>query len=156
MAQGGNDKAFTFPKAHVADHPLDMSFSGLKTAVLNTIHNAQQKGEELNLPDLCASFVSAVQDTLVPRTMEALKETGYGKLAIAGGVAANSHIRRAFEQECGKIGAKLYMPPLSLCGDNGAMIACQGYYEYQAGHIAGQELNAVASLPAERGSYVRK
>ena len=130
-----------------------MSFSGLKTAALNIIHNAQQKGEELNLPDLCASFVSAVQDTLVPRAMEALKETGYGKLAIAGGVAANSHIRMACEQECGKVGAKLYMPPLSLCGDNGAMIACQGYYEYLAGHIAGQELNAVASLPAERGSY---
>ena len=152
----GNPNAYHLPRSKVDGAPLDMSFSGLKTAALNIIHNAQQKGEELNLPDLCASFVSAVQDTLVPRTMEALQGTGYGKLAIAGGVAANSHIRKAFEQECGKVGAKLYMPPLSLCGDNGAMIACQGYYEYLAGHIAGQELNAVASLPAERGSYIRK
>lgn len=149
----GNPNAYHLPRSKVDGAPLDMSFSGLKTAALNIIHNAEQKGETLNVPDLCASFVSAVRDTLVPRTMDALNMTGYGKLAIAGGVSANSHIRRAFQQECGKLGAKLYMPPLNLCGDNGAMIACQGYYEYLAGHIAGQELNAVASLPAERGSY---
>lgn len=149
----GDPSAYHLPRSKVDGAPLDMSFSGLKTAALNIIHNAQQKGEELNIPDLCASFVSAVQDTLVPRTMEALKITGYQKLAIAGGVAANSHIRRAFERECKACGASLYMPPLSLCGDNGAMIACQGYYEYLAGHIAGQELNAIASLSAEKGSY---
>ena len=153
---GGDPRAFKLPRSKVDDAPLDMSFSGLKTAALNIIHNARQKGEELNIPDLCASFVAAVQDTLVPRTMLALQETGYQKLAIAGGVAANSHIRAAFEQACKKAGAKLYMPPLGLCGDNGAMIACQGYYEYQAGHIAGQELNAIASLPVERGSYGAK
>lgn len=152
----GNPQAYHLPRSKVDGAPLDMSFSGLKTAALNIIHNSQQKGEELNVPDLCASFVSAVRDTLVPRTIEALKMTGYGKLAIAGGVAANSHIRAAFQQECEKLGAKLYMPPLSLCGDNGAMIACQGYYEYLAGHIAGQELNAIASLPADRGSYIVK
>lgn len=149
----GDPSAYHLPRSKVDGAPLDMSFSGLKTAALNIIHNAQQKGEKLNIPDLCASFVSAVQDTLVPRTMEALKITGYQKLAIAGGVAANSHIRRAFERECKACGASLYMPPLSLCGDNGAMIACQGYYEYLAGHIAGQELNAIASLSAEKGSY---
>lgn len=154
-SMGGNAKAYSLPRAKVDGAPLDMSFSGLKTAALNIIHNAQQKNEELDLPGLCASFVSAVQDTLVPRTMEALASTGYHKLAIAGGVAANSHIRRAFTQECAKQGDQLYMPPLNLCGDNGAMIACQGYYEFLAGHIAGQELNAVASLPAERGSYIR-
>lgn len=149
----GDPSAYYLPRSKVDGAPLDMSFSGLKTAALNIIHNAQQKGEELNIPDLCASFVSAVQDTLVPRTMEALKITGYQKLAIAGGVAANSHIRSALERECKACGASLYMPPLSLCGDNGAMIACQGYYEYLAGHIAGQELNAIASLSAEKGSY---
>ena len=127
-----------------------------KTATLNIIHNAQQRVDSLDVPGLCASFVSAVQDMLVPRTMEALNATGYGKLAVAGGVAANSHIRNAFQQECAKCGATLYLPPLSLCGDNGAMIACQGYYEYLAGNIAGQELNAIASLSPEKGSYAMK
>jgi len=88
--------------------------------------------------------------------MEALRDTGYKKLAVAGGVAANAHIRAAFETECRKAGAALYLPPLNLCGDNGAMIACQGYYEYLAGNLAGQELNAVASLSAEDGSYGRR
>ena len=146
MAQGGKDKAYTFPRAHVADHPLDMSFSGLKTAVLNTVHNAQQKGEELDLHDLAASFAAAVSDTLVPRTMEANRMLGYNKIAVAGGVAANSRIRADLQRECEKVGAKLWLPPLSLCGDNAAMIGCQGYYEYQAGNTAGWDLNAKASL----------
>ena len=146
MAQGGNDKTYTFPRAHVADHPLDMSFSGLKTAVLNTVHNAQQKGEELDLHDLAASFAAAVSDTLVPRTMEANRMLGYNKIAVAGGVAANSRIRADLQRECEKVGAKLWLPPLSLCGDNAAMIGCQGYYEYQAGNTAGWDLNAKASL----------
>ena len=146
MAQGGNDKAYTFPRAHVADHPLDMSFSGLKTAVLNTVHNAQQKGEELDLHDLAASFAAAVSDTLVPRTMEANRMLGYNKIAVAGGVAANSRIRADLQRECEKVGAKLWLPPLSLCGDNAAMIGCQGYYEYQAGNTAGWDLSAKASL----------
>ena len=153
-SQNGDPGHYSLPRTKVAGY--DMSFSGLKTATLNIIHNAQQRGEELNIPDLCASFVCAVEDMLVPRTMEALAETGYGVLAVAGGVAANSHIRAAFQRECRRVGAKLYLPPLSLCGDNGAMIACQGYYEYLAGHTAGQELNAVASLSPERGSYGSK
>ena len=146
MAQGGNDKAYTFPRAHVADHSLDMSFSGLKTAVLNTVHNAQQNGEELDLHDLAASFAAAVSDTLVPRTMEANRMLGYNKIAVAGGVAANSRIRADLQRECEKVGAKLWLPPLSLCGDNAAMIGCQWYYEYQAGNTAGWDLNARASL----------
>ncbi len=146
MAQGGNDKAYTFPRAHVADHPLDMSFSGLKTAVLNTVHNAQQKGEELNLHDLAASFAAAVSDTLVPRTMQANEMLGYNKIAVAGGVAANSRIRADLQRDCDRVGAKLWLPPLSLCGDNAAMIGCQGYYESLAGHVAGWDLNAKASL----------
>lgn len=153
MARGGDPTKYHLPRSKVSGADLDMSFSGLKTAALNTIHNAKQKGEELNLKDFCAAFVQAVEDTLVPRTMEALKQSGHDTLCIAGGVAANSQIRTAFQRECEKMGAKLYMPPLSLCGDNGAMIACQGYYEYLAGNVAGQELNAIASLPVERGSY---
>ena len=151
MAQGGDDKAYTFPRAHVADHPLDMSFSGLKTAVLNTIHNAEQKGEELNLHNLAASFAAAVSDSLIPRVMEANAMLGYNKIAVAGGVAANSRIRADLEAACAKAGAKLWLPPLSLCGDNAAMIGCQGYYEYQAGNTAGWELNAKASLDISKG-----
>ena len=151
LARGGDDKAFSFPRAHVADHPLDMSFSGLKTAVLNTIHNAAQKGEELNLPDLAASFAAAVSDTLIPRVMEADRRLGYRKIAVAGGVAANSRIRADLERACEKAGAKLWLPPLSLCGDNAAMIGSQGYYEYLAGHTAGWELNARASLDISKG-----
>ena len=151
MAQGGNDKAYTFPRAHVADHPLDMSFSGLKTVVLNTVHNAQQKGEKLDLHDLAASFAAAVSDTLVPRTMEANRMLGYNKIAVAGGVAANSRIRADLQRECEKVGAKLWLPPLSLCGDNAAMIGCQGYYEYLAGNTAGWDLNARASLDISKG-----
>ena len=151
LARGGDDKAFAFPRAHVADHPLDMSFSGLKTAVLNTIHNAAQKGEELNLPDLAASFAAAVSDTLIPRVMEADRRLGYRKIAVAGGVAANSRIRADLERACEKAGAKLWLPPLSLCGDNAAMIGSQGYYEYLAGHTAGWELNARASLDISKG-----
>lgn len=153
-SRSGNPQTYVLPRTRGGGY--DMSFSGLKTATLNIIHNAEQRGEELNVPDLCAGFVEAVKDMLVPRTMEALAETGYGKLAVAGGVAANTHIRAAFQNACAKARVELYLPPLSLCGDNGAMIACQGYYEYLAGHVAGQELNAIASLSSERGSYVRK
>lgn len=151
LAQGGDDTAYPFPRAHVADHPLDMSFSGLKTAVLNTIHNAQQKGEELRLPDLAASFAAAVSDSLIPRVMEADRMTGYHKIAVAGGVAANSRIRSDLEAACRQAGAKLWLPPLSLCGDNAAMIGSQGYYEFLAGHTAGWELNARASLDISKG-----
>ena len=153
-SSGGNPNAYPLPRTKVTGY--DMSFSGLKTATLNIIHNAQQREEALDIPGLCASFVSAVQDMLVPKTMEALADTGYRKLAVAGGVAANSHIRAAFHHSCADVGAELYMPPLGLCGDNGAMIACQGYYEYLAGNTAGQELNAIASLSPEQGSNTSK
>ncbi len=151
LAQGGDDEAFHFPTGHVADQPLDMSFSGLKTAVLNAIHNAGQKGEELNLHDLAASFAAAVSHSLVPRVMEADRMLGYHKIATAGGVAANSRIRADLARACQQAGAKLWMPPLSLCGDNAAMIGCQGYYEYQAGNTAGWNLNARASLDIAKG-----
>ena len=146
MAQSGDETKYPMPHTKLSGNPLDMSFSGLKTAAINLIHNAQQKGEELDIPSLCASFSLAVSEMLVPRTIEALKQTGYGKLAIAGGVAANSRIRGDLQKEAEKLGAKLYMPPLKLCGDNGAMIGAQAYYEYLAGVTAGQELNAYATM----------
>ena len=128
-----------------------MSFSGLKTAVLNTIHHAEQKGEPLDLHDLAASFAAAVSDSLVPRVMEANRMTGYQKIAVAGGVAANSRIRADLERACAQAGARLWLPPLALCGDNAAMIGSQGYYEYLAGHTAGGDLNGKASLDIAKG-----
>ena len=148
-ARQGREGRYELPRAKVAGNPLDMSFSGLKTAALNLIHHAEQVGEELNIPDLCADFSAAVSDTLVPRTMQALRETGCRKLAIAGGVAANSRIRADFAGAAAEAGVELYVPTLSLCGDNAAMIGAQGYYEYLAGNTAGQDLNAYATKTLE-------
>lgn len=151
LAQGGDDSRYELPRAHVAGHELDMSFSGLKTASLNLIHNTQQKGEELSLPDFAASFGRAVSDSLVPRAMAAARMKGYGRLAVAGGVAANSRIRADLQAACAKSGDKLYLPELKYCGDNAAMIGCQGFYEYQAGHVAGLDLNAYATWDISLG-----
>lgn len=146
LSKGGDDSRYSFPIAHVDGNPYDMSFSGLKTAVINLVHNAQQKGEEIDRAALAASFTKAVSDSLVPRTMMAAKELGYEKIVVAGGVAANSRIRADFTAATEKAGCKLYVPPLRLCGDNGAMIGAQGYYEYLAGHTAGSDLNAYATM----------
>ena len=151
LARQGDADKYPLPHTKLSGNPLDMSFSGLKTAALNLIHTAEQRGESLDVPSLCASFSKAVCDMLVPRTIQALEGSGYGKLAIAGGVAANSRIRGAFEAECSRLGAQLYTPPLSLCGDNGAMIGAQGYYEFLAGKRAGQDLNAYATRSIEEG-----
>ncbi len=145
MAAQGDEKKYALPRSKPGVNPFDMSFSGLKTAAINLIHNARQKGEEIDVPSLCASFAAAASDNLVPRTMEALKRTGYRKLAVAGGVAANSRIRRDILQAAAKLNTEVFMPPLSLCGDNGAMIGAQGYYEYLAGNVADQTLNAYAT-----------
>ena len=146
LSKGGDDGRYSFPIAHVDGNPYDMSFSGLKTAVINLVHNARQKGEEIDRAALAASFTKAVSDSLVPRTMMAAKELGYEKIVVAGGVAANSRIRADFTAAAEKAGCKLYVPPLRLCGDNGAMIGAQGYYEYLAGHTAGSDLNAYATM----------
>ena len=146
LSKGGDDSRYSFPIAHVDGNPYDMSFSGLKTAVINLVHNAQQKGEEIDRAALAASFTKAVSDSLVPRTMMAAKELGYKKIVVAGGVAANSRIRADFTAAAEKAGCSLYVPPLRLCGDNGAMIGAQGYYEYLAGHTAGSDLNAYATM----------
>ena len=149
-AKTGDEEKYPLPHTKLSGNPLDMSFSGLKTAALNLIHMHEQKGESVDVPSLCASFSKAVSEMLVPRTMQALKESGYKKLAIAGGVAANSRIRADFKAACESLGAALYTPPLSLCGDNGAMISSQGYYEFLAGTRAGQDLNAFATRSIEQ------
>ena len=149
-AKTGDEEKYPLPHTKLSGNPLDMSFSGLKTAALSLIHMHEQKGESVDVPSLCASFSKAVSEMLVPRTMQALKESGYKKLAIAGGVAANSRIRADFKAACESLGAALYTPPLSLCGDNGAMISSQGYYEFLAGTRAGQDLNAFATRSIEQ------
>ena len=144
-AQQGDETKYTLPRSKPGANPYDMSFSGLKTASLNLIHHAQQVGEELDVPSLCAAFTAAVSDTLVPRVVMAMEQTGLRKLAVAGGVAANSRIRRDITAAAEKLGAEVFMPPLSLCGDNGAMIGAQAYYEYLAGNVADMSLNAYAT-----------
>ena len=145
MAQQGNDKQYELPRSRPGENPYNMSFSGLKTAALNLIHHAGQVGEELNIPDLCASFSAAVSDTLVPRVVMSMEQTGHRKIAVAGGVAANSRIRHDILEAAEKLNAQVYMPPLRLCGDNGAMIGAQAYYEFLAGNVADMSLNAYAT-----------
>lgn len=149
LSQGGIDTAFKLPRSKIEGHPYDMSFSGLKTAVVNIVHNAEQKGEALDKASLAASFASAVSDTLVPRTMAAANALGYNNIAIAGGVAANSRIRTDFIKAASAENITLYIPPLYLCGDNGAMIGCQAYYEYLKGNTAGMDLNAYATMDVD-------
>ena len=144
-ARQGDEAKYNLPRSKPGENPYNMSFSGLKTAALNLIHHAEQVGEELDINSLCAAFTAAVSDTLVPRVVMALEQTGYKKIAVAGGVAANSRIRADILAAAEKLGAEVYMPPLSLCGDNGAMIGAQAYYEYLAGNTADMSLNAYAT-----------
>lgn len=146
LAAAGDPNGCKLPHPKVTGGEFDFSFSGLKTAVINTAHNAEQKGIEINKADLAASFQKTVSEILADTTVRAAKSLGYKTIAAAGGVTANSGVRAMLEAECEKIGAKLYLPPLSLCGDNGAMIACQGYYDYLAGKRADESLNATATL----------
>jgi len=146
LSRGGDDQKYHFPVSHVADSPYDMSFSGLKTAVINLVHNAQQKGEEIDRSALAASFTRAVSESLVPRTISAAKMLGYKKIVVAGGVAANSRIRADFTAAAEMNGFELFVPPLKLCGDNGAMVGAQAYYEFLAGNTAGTDLNAYATM----------
>ncbi len=147
LAHEGDPTAFPLPRPRVEGSEYDFSFSGLKTAVINRLHNAEQKGEELNKADLCASFQHTVTELLVGNTMKAAVDLGMDTIVLAGGVSANSGLRAGMETACKERGYGLYAPPLSLCGDNGAMVAAQGYYELLSGHTAGMELNAIASLP---------
>ncbi|MDO4266054.1 MAG: tRNA (adenosine(37)-N6)-threonylcarbamoyltransferase complex transferase subunit TsaD [Eubacteriales bacterium] len=145
-SQTGNPHAIVFPEGEVKDHPYDFTFSGLKSAVLNYINKANMTGTEINVPDLCASFQYAVVDALVSRTLRCAKEQGFQKVAMAGGVSANSTLRKAMEAACRENGMECYYPAPVYCTDNAAMIAAAGYYEYQKGVRSGTDLNAVPNL----------
>ncbi|MGN0614344.1 MAG: tRNA (adenosine(37)-N6)-threonylcarbamoyltransferase complex transferase subunit TsaD [Porcipelethomonas sp.] len=148
-AQSGDRNAYQLPRPKVAGSELDFSFSGLKTAVINLLHNSQQKGIEVNKNDLSASLQGNISEILCEKTMLAAQKLGYRTISVAGGVSANSGVRRIFEDACTRKGYDLYLPPTELCGDNGAMIACQGYYNFLAGFRADESLNAVATLSLE-------
>lgn len=151
IAEDGDDMAFSLPRPSVEGSPLDFSFSGLKTAVINLLHNAQQKGQEICIPDLAASYRKAVVDCLLRNFLRAAQEGGYQKLVVAGGVSANRLLRRELTAACEKRGWELFLPELPLCGDNAAMIAAQGFYEYRAGNTAGMDLNACAQRSIDLG-----
>jgi len=158
LAQQSAGGVYDLPRAQIEGAPLDMSFSGLKTAVVNLAHNAEQKGEPLDRAALARDFTRAVSDELVPRTMLAAKQCGRKVIVAAGGVAANSILRADLQAACEQAGCRLYLPPLKLCGDNGAMIGAQGYYEYLAGARGEVSLNAYATREIDEDivSYVGK
>ena len=147
-ARDGNPKAYKLPVPHV-DGKYNVSFSGLKTAVLNEVNKAQMKGEEINVPDLAASFQDRIAGILAEKLLLAAADTGAKQVCLAGGVAANGRLRQLVNDGAQKLGAKVYLPELKFCGDNGAMIAAQGYYQYIAGHTAGLELNGLPTLPID-------
>ncbi len=153
LSSEGNSDAYSFPHPKVDGAPYDFSFSGLKTSVINTIHNAAQKGEKIVTADLAASYQKAVVDCLVHNLQKAASDFGYQKIVLAGGVSANSLLRSQCETLCSKQGIKLYMPELRYCGDNGAMVAAQGYYEYQSGVKAASSLNAYANMPIDNVNF---
>ena len=149
VSQKGDAERYSFPHPRVEGCPYDFSFSGLKTSVINTIHNAQQKGEEISVPDLGASFINAVTDCLVKNTEKAAKESGYDKIVTAGGVSANSVLRRKMAKMCEKNNWQLFEPEIKYCGDNGAMIGAQGYFEALEGNFADLSLNAFATMSVD-------
>ncbi|MBD5463817.1 MAG: tRNA (adenosine(37)-N6)-threonylcarbamoyltransferase complex transferase subunit TsaD [Lachnospiraceae bacterium] len=146
VSKEGDPEAICFPRAKVGNAEYDFSFSGLKSAVLNYLNSCQMKGEEINVADVAASFQKAVIDVLVEHSMEAVRKYGYKKFAIAGGVASNSGLRKAFEEACQKDGIEFYHPSPVYCTDNAAMIGTAAYYEFQKGVRHGFDLNAVPNL----------
>lgn len=149
IAEEGNPQAFKFPRPVVNNAPYDFSFSGLKTSVINLIHNMEQRGEEVPKADICASFRFAVVDLLVSNFLKAAEDYNIKTLAVAGGVSANTLLRSRLTEECKALGYKLYLPDKSLCTDNAAMVGSQGYYEYLSGNISDLSLNAIATLPID-------
>lgn len=153
LAKEGNGSAIAFPRAKL-DEPLDFSFSGLKSAVLNYLNQAEMKGQIINRADVAASFQEAVVDVLVEHTMQAMKMEGINTLLLAGGVSANSRVRNRLTEECASRGYALYYPPISLCTDNAAMVGTAAAYKCSRGEFAGFDLNAVALLPFSQ--YISK
>lgn len=150
LSPQGDENKYAFPKPRVTGSPYDFSFSGLKTSVINTVHNAQQKGEDIDIPSLAASFQRGVVDCLITNLEKATKDFDYNKIVIAGGVSANSKLRSEAEKLCRKNRWQLYLPELKYCGDNAAMIASQGYYEFIQNNTAVENLNAYATMPIDK------
>ncbi len=148
IATVADTKKYPLPYPHT-ENQFDFSFSGLKTAVVNLVHNKQQRGEEIDTPVLAASIRQKVCDILIDKTLNAVKLSGCNSLALAGGVSANSELRTRMQLECDKHGITLYCPPLKYCGDNAAMVGVQAYYEFISGNIADATLNATATLPID-------
>ncbi len=150
ISAGADENAFKFPRPKVTGSPYDFSFSGLKTAVINTFHNASQKGENINIADLAASFQKSIVDCLVTNLERVAAEKNFNKIVIAGGVSANSKLRAEVQSICERHKWTFYLPELKYCGDNAAMIASQGYYEFLKGETADESLNAYATMPIDR------
>jgi N6-L-threonylcarbamoyladenine synthase len=149
IATTADFKKYPLPYPKSGGGEYDFSFSGLKTAVINTVHNARQKGDDIDIPVLCATIRERVCDMLIANTFKAAETLSYKKIAIAGGVSANSELRRRMDEECKKRGYSLYYPPLKYCGDNAAMVGAQAIFEYESGNVSGAELNATATLPID-------
>ena len=144
-AKTGNPRAYRLPTPKV-EGKYNVSFSGLKTAVVNEVHNAEQRGGAVNVPDMAASFQERIAQILAHKLLDAAADTGAKTICLAGGVAANGRLRQLVNDGAQKLGARVYLPELKFCGDNGAMIAAQGYYEYRDGNIAGLTLNGLPTL----------
>lgn len=144
LAREGDFEAIKFPSPSINDS-LNLSFSGLKTSVINYINSKKQKNDELNRADIASCVTRSIVDAIRSKIGTALRQTGYNKVVLAGGVSANSHLRLGIQQECNKFDARFYAPDLKLCGDNAVMIASQGYYEFLEGNLADESLNAYPS-----------
>lgn len=146
LSDEGNPEAIEFPKGKIEGAPYDFSFSGVKSAVLNYLNQAKMRGQEVNAADLAASFQKAVIEVLVEHTMQVAKDYQMKKVAVAGGVASNRHLRQAMKDACERNGCLFYHPSPIFCTDNAAMIGVAAYYEYQKGTRHGWDLNAIPNL----------
>ncbi len=149
IATAADLKKYPLPFPKVSSGEFDFSFSGLKTAVMNLVNNSAQKGEEIDVPVVCATVRQRVCDMLIEKTLSAAGKYGYKTLAVAGGVSANSELRARMTKECKDRGITLYFPELKYCGDNAAMVGVQAFYEYKDGNIGDSSLNAAATMPID-------
>lgn len=147
IATTADPKKYPLPFPKVGSGEFDFSFSGLKTAVMNLVNNSAQKGEEIDVPVVCATVRQRVCDMLIDKTLKAAEKYGYKTLAVAGGVSANSELRARLIDECKAKGITLYFPELKYCGDNAAMVGVQAFYEFKDGNIGDSSLNAAATMP---------